>query len=148
MAQSGGEVGNPAHLKQICQMSLLASGQLCCLEELQEPRADTCGMEMGKGRGQGTCVRNLMPLYPVIPAQSGCFHSSGPHIGGLNFPLVCYQLTSLLLASLTINWIRRSPMPCQHCEAMIWTSQCEGYPPKPLSSSSLSGYRTWRLAVV
>lgn len=35
-----------------------------------------------------------------------------------------------------------------HCEAMIWTSQCEGYPPKPLSPSSLSGYRTWCLAVI
>lgn len=148
VARSGGEVGNPAHIKQVCQMSLLAGGQLCCLEELQEPRADTCGMEMGKGRGQGTCVRNLMPLYPMIPAQSGSFLSPGPLIGGLNFPSVCHRLTSLLPASLTINWTRRSPMPCRHCEAMIWTSQHEGCPSKPLSPSSFSGYRTWGLAVV
>lgn len=31
---------------------------------------------------------------------------------------------------------------------MIWTSQHEGCPSKPLSFSSLSGYRTWGLAIV
>lgn len=59
MARSGGEVGNPAHVKQVCQESSLASGQLCHSEELQEPRADGCGVETGKERGQGTCVGNL-----------------------------------------------------------------------------------------
>lgn len=65
VAQSGGEIGNPAHVKQVCQVSSLASGQLCYLEELQEPRADSCGMEMGRGRGQGACVGNLW--CPCIP---------------------------------------------------------------------------------
>lgn len=82
VAQSGGEVGNPAHIKQVCQVSSLASGQLCYLEELQEPRADSCGMEMGKGRGQGTCVGNLQrPCIPWYPLRVAAFtaqdHTSG-----------------------------------------------------------------------
>lgn len=82
VSQSGGEVGNPAHVKQVCQVSSLASGQLCYLEELQEPRADSSGMEMGKGRGQGTCVGNLWcPCSPWYPLKVAAFtaqdHTSG-----------------------------------------------------------------------
>ena len=82
VAQSGGEVGNPAHVKQTCRVSSLASGQLCYLEELQGPRADSCGVEMGKGRGQGTCFRNLRrPCIPWYPLEVAAFtaqdHTSG-----------------------------------------------------------------------
>lgn len=114
VARSGGEVGNPAHVKQVCQESSLASGQLCHSEELQEPRADGCGVETGKGRGQAHASGICGALYPMVPAQSGCFHSPGPHLGGLNFPSVRHQLASLPPASLTINWTRRSPKPCRH----------------------------------
>lgn len=100
---------------QAYDVSSLASGQLSCWNNCWSSQSCKLWNEDGDWKRRSLCVRNLAHcLFRAIQVSVTAFTAQGHKSGGPNFPSICHQFTTLLPASLSINWTQRSLMHFQH----------------------------------